>query len=104
GFRSGGRFPVSPAAAVPGVTAFWTRSPFPTGRPAAPPLPSVDLPPSRLQSDSAQVMASLLVSHLGGEPAWRTALANADAQPKDSAFWLAVAAAIRDGSAQRLRQ
>jgi len=52
-------------------------------------------------------MASLLVSHLGGEPAWRTALTNADAQPKDSAeqaFWLAVAAAIRDGSAQRLRQ
>jgi hypothetical protein len=51
-------------------------------------------------------MATMLVSQLGVEPAWRTAVANADAQPNDSpeqAFWRTVASAIRDGSPQRGR-
>ena len=67
-------------------------------------LPSIDLSASRFQSDSAQVMAGLLVSQLGQDPAWQTALANAEAQPPDSpeqAFWRAVASAIRDSSGQR---
>jgi hypothetical protein len=102
-----GELPMSPPAAVPGVISDTNASQSPTRSARVPPLPSVDLPPSQLQSDSAQVMASLLVSQLGQEPAWRTALANADAQPTDSAeqaFWRAVAAVIRDGSAQRLRR
>lgn len=63
-------------------------------------------PAVRAQSDSTQVMASLLVSQLGLDPAWRTALANADAVSSDSpeyAYWRAVAAAIRDGAAVRVR-
>jgi hypothetical protein len=45
-------------------------------------------------------MANLLVSQLGQDPAWRTAMANADALAADSpehAYWHGVAAAIRDG-------
>jgi hypothetical protein len=45
-------------------------------------------------------MANLLVSQLGQDPAWRTAMANADAHAADSpehAYWRAVAAVIRDG-------
>jgi len=47
-----------------------------------------------------QVMAGVLVSQLGSDLAWRTALANADAHPGDSpehAYWRAVAAVIRGG-------
>jgi hypothetical protein len=78
---------------------------LPATRPSrVPALPSLDLSASRFQSDSAQVMAGLLVSQLGQDPAWQTALANSEAQPPDSpeqAFWRAVASAIRDSSGQR---
>jgi hypothetical protein len=60
----------------------------------------------RAQSDSAQVMATLLVSQLGQDPAWRIALANADAHAPDSpehAYWRSVATAIRDGGGLRSR-
>jgi hypothetical protein len=66
----------------------------------------VDRAPIRAQSDSTHVMASLLVAQLGQDPAWRTALANADAHSSDSpehAYWRAVATAIRDGGGQRSR-
>jgi hypothetical protein len=59
--------------------------------------------PSGTLSDTAHVMASLLISQLGQDPAWRTALANADAQAPDTpeyAYWRRVAAAIRDGGAR----
>ncbi len=62
--------------------------------------------PVRAQSDSTQVMATLLVSQLGQDPAWRTALANADAHSPDSpehAYWRSVATAIRDGGGLRSR-
>jgi len=61
---------------------------------------------ARVQSDSAQVMATLLVSQLGQDPAWRIALANADAHAPDSpehAYWRSVATAIRDGGGLRSR-
>ncbi len=57
-------------------------------------------------SDAEQVMASLLVMQLGPDPAWRTALANADAHAPDSAeysYWRRVAQAIRDGGHRALR-
>jgi len=60
----------------------------------------VTRPPSGGQSDAMHVMATLLVSQLGQDPAWRTAMANAEAQSADSsehAYWSGVAAAIRDG-------
>jgi len=60
----------------------------------------VTRPPSGGQSDAMHVMATLLVSQLGRDPAWRTAMANAEAQSADSsehAYWSGVAAAIRDG-------
>jgi hypothetical protein len=60
----------------------------------------------RAQSDSAQVMATLMVSQLGQDPAWRTALANADAHSPDSpehAYWRSVATAIRDVGGLRSR-
>ena len=59
-----------------------------------------DRTPSGAQADAAQVMASLLITQLGQDPAWRTALANADAHAPDSpehAYWRNVATAIRDG-------
>ncbi len=62
--------------------------------------------PTSAQSDAAQVMANLLIKQLGQDPAWRTALANADAQAHDSpesAYWRRVADAIRDGG-HRSRQ
>jgi hypothetical protein len=67
----------------------------------------VDRASIRAQSDSTHVMASLLVAQLGQDPAWRTALANADAHSPDSpehAYWRGVATAIRDGGGQRSRQ
>jgi hypothetical protein len=51
-------------------------------------------------------MANLLIAQLGQDPAWRTALANADAQAPNSpefAYWSRVANAIRDGG-HRARQ
>jgi hypothetical protein len=75
---------------VPVRPARSTQSTSPAARSAA-----------RSQSDTTQVMAGLLVSQLGQDPAWRTALANAEAHAVDSpehAYWRAVAAAIRDGS------
>jgi len=59
-----------------------------------------DRTPTGAQADAAQVMASLLIAQLGQDPAWRTALANADAHAPDSpehAYWRSVATAIRDG-------
>jgi hypothetical protein len=75
-------------------------------RPAHDSTTAVERGPLRAQPDSAYVMASLLVSQLGLDPAWRTALANADAVSPDSpeyAYWRSVAAAIRDGGAIRAR-
>jgi hypothetical protein len=75
-------------------------------RPAHDSTPALDRAPLWAQPDSTHVMASLLVSQLGQDPAWRTALANADAVSPDSpeyAYWRAVAAAIRDGGALRAR-
>ena len=70
-------------------------------RPArAEPRPPAGRLPSPAQSDTTQIMASLLVSQLGHDPAWRTAVANADAHVANSpehAYWRAVAAAIREG-------
>lgn len=63
--------------------------------------------PTSAQLDAAQVMANLLIAQLGQDPAWRTALANADAQAHDSpefAYWSRVANAIRDGRGHRARQ
>lgn len=56
--------------------------------------------PSPAESDATQVMANLLVSQLGPDSAWRTAMANAEAQAADGpehAYWRAVAALIREG-------
>jgi len=75
-------------------------------RPAHDSTLTVDRAPLWAQPDSTQVMAGLLVSQLGLDPAWRTALANADAVSPDSpeyAYWRSVAAAIRDGGAIRAR-
>jgi hypothetical protein len=50
--------------------------------------------------DMAQIMATLLISQLGQDPAWRTALANAEAHSPGSpehAYWRRVAAAIKEG-------
>ena len=94
------------APAPPRPAAEWP-SPRPTpARPAHDSTTAVERGPLRAQPDSAYVMASLLVSQLGLDPAWRTALANADAVSSDSpeyAYWRAVAAAIRDGAAVRVR-
>jgi hypothetical protein len=63
-------------------------------------VPEATPRPGRAQSDSTQIMANLLVSQLGPDPAWRTAMANADAHAADSpehAYWHGVAVAIRDG-------
>ena len=70
-------------------------------RPArAEPTPPAISSASRAPSDTTQVMANLLVSQLGQDPAWRTAMANAYAHAADSpehAYWRGVAAVIRDG-------
>ena len=82
--------------------------PATVGSLAIAPRPAPELVPSRSvqaarpapSSDTTQVMASLLVSQLGQDPAWRTAVANAGAHAADSpeyAYWRDVAAAIRDG-------
>jgi len=63
-------------------------------------VPGATPRPGRAQSDPTQIMANLLASQLGQDPAWRTAMANADAHTADSpeqAYWHGVAAAIRDG-------
>jgi hypothetical protein len=84
-----------------------TAGPVPPRPPRAQdPMRPVDRAPIRAPSDSTQVMANLLVSQLGQDPAWRMALANADAHSADSpehVYWRRVAAAIRDGG-QRARQ
>jgi len=77
-----------------------------TTRPEAPerkPAALASRPGSWAPSDSTQLMASLLVSQLGPDLAWRTALSNADAHTGDSpehAYWRGVAAAIRDSGAR----
>ena len=65
----------------------------------AEPTASVIRSPSRAALDTTQVMANLLVSQLGPDPAWRTAMANAETHAADSpehAYWRSVAAVIRD--------
>jgi len=60
-------------------------------------------PPSSSQAD-LQVMVTLLVAQLGSGPAWRAALANANAHEPDSPefnYWHRVAAAIRGVSTRR---
>jgi hypothetical protein len=50
--------------------------------------------------DMAQVMATMLISQLGQDPAWRTALANAEAHAPGTPehdYWRRVAAAVREG-------
>ncbi|MGH7303404.1 MAG: hypothetical protein ACRELZ_08945 [Candidatus Rokuibacteriota bacterium] len=81
-----------------GIVPRTAREPAPSrpvqARPSRPPAPS----------DTTQVMASLLVAQLGHDPAWRTAVANADAHAADSpehAYWRSVATAIRDGARVR---
>jgi len=74
--------------------------PVPVRPVRAEPMPSVIRSPSRAPLDTTQVMANLLVSQLGPDPAWRTAMANADAHAADSpehAYWRDVAAVIRNG-------
>jgi hypothetical protein len=97
---------VQPQGILPSVREVQpaTGGPVPT-RPARAPEPMRSAP-VRAQSDSPQVMATLLVSQLGQDPAWRTALANADAHSPDSpehAYWRSVATAIRDGGGLRSR-
>jgi hypothetical protein len=87
---------------------------IPQAAPAAAPSEPVAARPARAESappatgsasrapssDTTQVMANILVSQLGQDPAWRTAMANAHANAADSpehAYWRGVAAAIRDG-------
>jgi hypothetical protein len=97
-------YPALGAGEVVAIQPQGIRPPVPT-RPARSqePMRSAAV---RAQSDSAQVMATLLVSQLGQDPAWRTALANADAHTPDSpehAYWRSVATAIRDGGGLRSR-
>ena len=113
-----GESPAYPALGAAEVIAIQPEGIRPNGLEAQPPTAgSVPMRPARAQepmrsaavraqSDSAQVMATLLVSQLGQDPAWRTALANADAHSPDSpehAYWRSVATAIRDGGGLRSR-
>ena len=101
-----------PTAVAPGMTTLLAPSSAPAQlAPVTPARPQdsgrlTDRPRTSAPSDTAQVMASLLISQLGQDPAWRTALANADAHAADSpehAYWRSVATAIRDGG-HRSRQ
>ena len=77
----------APSPPVTSARAADSPRPVERARPAAP-------------HDMAQVMATLLISQLGQDPAWRTALANAEAHAPDSpehAYWGRVAAAVREG-------
>ena len=107
-----GESPAYPAVGAGEVVAIQPQGIRPNG-PEVQPAPAGPAPtrPARAQepmrsagvrapSDSTQVMATLLVSQLGQDPAWRIALANADAHSPDSpehAYWRGVATAIRDG-------
>src|SRR5438445_11964975 len=94
------------ATVLPGIPSHL--APDSVSPPSAPMTPTqapdaqrpTDRTPTGAQADAAQVMASLLIAQLGQDPAWRTALANADAHAPDSpehAYWRSVATAIRDG-------
>ena len=113
-----GESPAYPAVGAAEVVAIQPQGIRPSGLevqpPTAGPVPTrparaqepMRSAPVRAQSDSPQVMATLLVSQLGQDPAWRTALANADAHSSDSpehAYWRSVATAIRDGGGLRSR-
>jgi hypothetical protein len=113
-----GESPAYPAVGAAEVVAIQPQGIRPNGLevqpPTAGPVPTrptraqepMRSAPFRAQSDSAQVMATLLVAQLGQDPAWRTALANADAHSPDSpehAYWRSVATAIRDGGGLRSR-
>jgi hypothetical protein len=88
-------------AALPGPAA---SPPAPT-RPARAESTPVAINPARqLPSDTTQVMASLLVSQLGFELAWRTAAANAEAHgagTPEHAYWRGVSSAIRESHRPR---
>jgi hypothetical protein len=76
-----------PLSLTPAARATDSARPVKRARPEAP-------------HDMAQVMATVLIAQLGQDPAWRTALANAEAHAPDSpehAYWGRVAAAIREG-------
>lgn len=113
-----GESPAYPALGAAEVIAIQPQGIRPNGLEVQPPTAgSVPMRPARAQepmrsaavraqSDSTQVMATLLVAQLGQDPAWRTALANADAHSPDSpehAYWRSVATAIRDGGGLRSR-
>jgi hypothetical protein len=99
----------SRAAAVPFAV---TAAPAPQRPLSPPPARATDSPRPverarpEAPHDMAEVMATVLIAQLGQDPAWRTALVNADAHPPDSpehAYWRRVAAAIKEGGI-RLRQ
>jgi hypothetical protein len=82
------------------------------GLPSAPRAPNVSRSkdftrsaaptPGVYSDDAAQVMVSMLLAQLGPDPAWQTALANAEAHSPGSpefSFWYRVAAAIRESAA-----
>jgi len=107
-----GESPESPPVGAIEAVGIQPRAILPNG--PVPPRPAraqeatrpVDRASIRAQSDSTHLMASLLVAQLGQDPAWRTALANADAHSPDSpehAYWRGVATAIRDGGGHRSR-
>jgi hypothetical protein len=113
-----GESPAYPALGAAEVIAIQPQGIRPNGLEVQPPTAgSIPMRPARAQepmrsaavraeSDSTQVMATLLVSQLGQDPAWRAALANADAHSPDSpehAYWRSVATAIRDAGGQRAR-
>ena len=93
--------PPAPQVAAPAPQVAPARPPFAPLGPARGQGPrSAERAQPGAASDTAQVMASLLVTQLGQDPAWRTALANADAHAPESpehAYWRKVAQAIRDG-------
>ena len=80
------------------------RAPVPVKPARAELTPAATRSPSPPPSDTTQVMASLLVSQLGLDLAWRTAAANAEGHAADTPehiYWRGVAAAIRDGQRPR---
>ena len=85
-------------AAVTTAPASQSLSPTPA-RATGSPRPAARARPEA-PHDMAQVMATVLIAQLGQDPAWRAALANAEAHAPDSpehAYWRRVAASIREG-------
>jgi hypothetical protein len=119
GFAAGmpvGAPTVEPGAAPPGGLEASAVDSAPTAGPRRAPMPtppanparagdskrSVDQTPSA-QADTTHVMASILVTELGLDPALRAALTNAEAHTPGSpefTFWHQVATAILDRGAR----